>query len=240
LDRIRRQLALGCPVELIGQTGPPSWYQVQLGQSNTAIWNDPDQPFTLYSPDLFLVELLRDPPVTAYRFQAEVQHLAHLVDHHPLGVGIYFLHNGPATDPGQHWFGTLSFNDHVNSGLPEGNPVEFEIRHVLGPVGGPWAKWHQAPNPPIAHFALSDLKAWHRLAVEVNQTEVILQWENEPACAIPYADLNKVGGFIQRGQAERNPAVIAPMFGPRTGLGLFVSGGKAAFRHVVVEPLKRE
>jgi serine/threonine-protein kinase len=241
LERIQGQLGRGQAVELIGATGPPSWYRFRLKPANCAVWGDPDKPFTLFSADLFLVELLRDPPVPAYRIRAEIRHINSLVGIEQQDVGIYFLCNGHETNDIQHWFGTLGFNDLVNIGLPEGNPVEFQIFHVLLPPARPPMHWHgYLPKPHVAFFTRSGGTVWRQLAVEVTPTQVVLQWENGPRQAITYPELNKVGDFIRRGQAKSYPAVIPPAFGPRTALGLFVSGGKAAFRNVVVEPLDRE
>jgi serine/threonine-protein kinase len=246
LECIQHQLANGNPVELIGAAGPPSWYQVRLGKTDTAIWADPDKPFTLHSPDIFLVELLRDPPVRAYRFRAQIRHESFLATEDPARgfgvVGIYFLYCGEQTDPGQHWFATLIFNNLTNDGLPEGNRVQFEFCHVLGPAGGPWAKERGRPDqdPPLASFAPSGHPAWRQLTVEVTPKEVVLQWEKKPARAFTYQELGEVADSIQLRQAKKKLGVIPPTLGPRTAVGLFVCSGTAAFRNVVVEPLDRD
>jgi hypothetical protein len=240
LESLQRELATGHPVELIDACGPPSWYQVRLRQRGAALWEDRNQPFTLYSADAFLVELFRDPPVPAYRFRAEVHHVESIAGR-PLGVGIYFLHSGPETDPDQHWFATLTFNNMVKSPLPEGNPVQFEIHHVFGPPASPWVHAHQFPNKPhLAYFGHTRVEDWHQLAVEITASEVVLEWDRGPRQTFTYQELNEVGASLQRRQAKTNPAIIPPLLGPRTAMGIFVSGGKAAFRHVVVEPLHRE
>jgi hypothetical protein len=240
LECIQRQLANGHPVELIGATGPPSWHHVRVGQTDTAIWAGADKPFTLYSANIFLVELLRAPPIPAYRIRAEICHESMLLNHRHLGVGIYFLCSGQEVDPVQHWFATLSFNNVTEYGLPQGNPVKFDIWHILRHEGGPWLKWNAGPQPPITYFTPSGQNAWRQLSVEVHPTEVVLQWEKEPPQTIAYQDIDTTADIIRRGQAEQNPGVIPAAFGPRTSLGLYVFGGTAAFRNVVVEPLARE
>jgi hypothetical protein len=76
---------------------------------------------------------------------------------------------------------------------------------------------------------------WRRLRVTVSQDAMEVGWEEEPSARVSYQDLlPKANVLSLTGTA---PLAVPAAYGPRGGLGLFVSRGAAAFEEVVVEPL---
>jgi hypothetical protein len=85
---------------------------------------------------------------------------------------------------------------------------------------------------------------WHKLAVEVGPEGVRGFWDGETLGPLPAAPFvgatEKHLAWLRRQQVDSACAVeLHPDFTPRGPLGLFVSHGTAAFRHVVLEPFPR-
>jgi len=184
-----------------------------------------------------LWELTDDPRCDRYRFSAEVRHDnaggASL-------VGLYFGYRKIPVAKGQQRAGfyTLSFADR-GSGVTLGQ-VLLEARLLkvppedyvaFGPIDG-------RPFQPA--LPLREDGPWRKLQIVVTPEGIEAMWEKEPGA------LERVG-FRPAKQMEKALAVLGLSildlrdvptdFRPRSGLGLYVSGGKASFRNVTVQPL---
>src|SRR5262249_28782499 len=111
LEDVRRELAAGRKVTLIGETGPPGWFKPRTSPADVNVSTAPDGVFSVQTSQLALVELLADPLAERYRFSAEVRH--DKADRPEGEVGIYFVYSEYNTAQGTlvHYFCGLSFND---------------------------------------------------------------------------------------------------------------------------------
>jgi hypothetical protein len=207
----------------------------------------PDEPdcFSVLALDTVLWELTDDPGGDRYRFSVEVRH-----DDSGAAsqVGLYFGHREylPTGGPAQGAFYTLAFADRgarVRPG-PDRRPtgyVELESRlFEVRPHG-------YVPSGPIERKAFhpevraNDPGVWRKLWVLVSPDGVEARWAERPGKEEPVysesgRELSQRLTDLQRSIPDELQAVPTD-FRPRSGLGLYVSGGKASFRKAVVEPL---
>jgi hypothetical protein len=97
----------------------------------------------------------------------------------------------------------------------------------------PFSRTHR----PVSELALpappeGDLP-WRRLSLEVTPEEVRASWRTQALGATSYADLTRLANRFSNPFHQNFPAG----FSPRGALGLYVMGGQASFRNLVVEPL---
>jgi hypothetical protein len=245
LRGIQRQLAAGQAATLIGETGPPRWHRWGEGKDVAGTSDAPDRPFSFSTIDIGLLELLPDPQLGCYRFRAEVRHD---FDGDGGEVGIYFMDAGYATPRGiQHCFWELTFNDlqgradpRAGQGAEAGNRVVLHCRRYGAGGAVPVFNDRTAPGPRRRFAAAEPFtgpQAWRKLAIEVTRTKVRAFWEGELVGEIARADVERI---TREMAARHDPLDLSGRPVPGTALGLFVFNSTAAFRSVVIEPLREE
>ncbi len=248
LEAIYKKLRNNEAVTLIDATGPPAWRKVIAGQPGPNFLEAPDQPFTIQTWGLCLIELVPDPQMERYRLELEVQN----TDSNNGLVGVYVLHRKQVNEHGeQHCFVTLTFADHgvfanqiPDPDNPE-NPLKFGslvfclLRHFMFRAQSPGPEHTvsvgiQQHNPPVRLGG--NPAPWHKIALEVTPETIRAFWEGQ-----------QLGGDLPRrkliNQAkvgwEKQPelAGVELAFPPRTGLGLYLMESSASFRNVRLIPL---
>jgi serine/threonine-protein kinase len=235
-----RALLAGQPAVLIGENSGPSGYRWVYGEREAKLTTGRDQPVELSSLYCALVELLPDPQIPRYRLRAQVMHANNLT----IGkeVGIYFAHTAWPTEKGPvHCFYRVSFNDRENC-LPDGNPNVNPIHVVLTVVGEQFPLQKSGRSATL--FKLVNESRWRDLAVEVDPERFQVFWEGSRVDGGTWAELSQYACNYVKERSE-HPALaclagVVPACSPRQGLGLFVEGGGASFKNVVIEPLTDE
>jgi serine/threonine protein kinase len=237
LDRNRK-------VTLIGESGPPGYFDVKTNKTVTKIVEASDGAFSVQNWEYGLVELLPDPHLERYRFSAEVRH-ERQADQESR-VGIYFAHSQHEDgNTVAHFHCNIAFNDLVDvgavnaNGNHEGNSVGLQAHRQLPTGLAP----HKADivKPDIFFRPAKPVGAlgpWRKLAVEVRPETIKVFWD-EQSSTIPRATLMKNARILSAKRDEPLPN-NHPQFAPRDGLGLYASLGVASFRNVIVEPLGDE
>jgi serine/threonine-protein kinase len=244
LENLERRLARAETVTLIGATGPPRWSSWTEGEDTVMVAPpDRDRPFSFAGFQFGRLKLLRSPQATRYRFSAEVRHEGS-VDQSK--VGIYFAYKSVVV--GQHlerYWCELTFADlgslagsvrgpEQRRQRPRYSTVALTVRRFADLVPGidstrftPVRKEYldegQTPTP------------WRRIGVEVTPEKIRAFWRDELIGELPLAMLLQLGRSMPRDPVGLNPQFE---FAPDGALGLYVFRGQAAFRNVVVEPLK--
>jgi serine/threonine-protein kinase len=242
-DRLSKQE----PVTLIGETGPPRYFQWALGEETSLASTAPDRPFFVLTTKLALIEFPYAARLRRYRVRAEVGH------HQGVGItataGIYFLRKAYDNlgEGNRFSFLTLSFADHGpvvrRQGKPESqvglqayyleprpNHHYFLVTHEVA-TSRPY-------HPPPGVFQLPE---WRELLVEVSPREARASWVR------PDGQREVIGavtpGSLSNHVARQKRLPVAELrnlsleFDHQSGFGLFVDQGAASFRRVVVEPL---
>jgi hypothetical protein len=162
-------------------------------------------------------------------------------------VGLFFLHSEHDTANGRnHCFCTLTYNDH-EAIHPWGgrlcSRVIYKVRRAQEPTLEGQGNLAVDYFTPAALSNPADIP-WRELAVEARSDEVSVFWQAQ--C---FAHLSRARIITQfqvpklrwiNGKPVDLYPDLQPAFGPRGALGLYVSNGKASFRHVVVQPLEDE
>jgi serine/threonine-protein kinase len=250
------RLARGEAVTLIGETGGPRWSRWRAGGPDVQTAPAPDGAFTVYSVgSLALLELLRAPRQSHFRFRAEVRHRG---SNDQGAVGLYFAHaTGPSEAGEVHHYGVLSYNDvrdevahwHAIFGelLPkEKAPTKNMV--CLGP------RLYPRSTPP-GEVKLPEVRAtfqfggvagerWRQLVVEVTPEGVEGFFDGDPVGRLPAARWEGECREAVSGMRATQPTALYlhgpdPSYTPGGGVGLYVHRGSASFRQVVVEPLGR-
>jgi tRNA A-37 threonylcarbamoyl transferase component Bud32 len=254
---IESELARGRLQTLIGEREGPRWSRWCAGQAVSQMSVLSDGTFTLTSWQGALLELVRDPQRSHYRFSALVRH--------ELGaegaqMGIYVAHHPHAHPAGLvHQFTALTFFDIEDKKkqsiqraaqpllfkppLAQGNPVMLKPHLYAERAAKPWM-----PSMPIGQRVVFDPVGaggieWRELAMEVTPKGVRAFWGDE---AMKILTAEKLGDLINGYLPEAHKLEpeepfnrgLAPVYAPRGGLGLYVENGTAAFRRVVIEPLE--
>jgi serine/threonine protein kinase len=238
LKSIERDLAVGKPAQLIGETGGPSYFQWRTAQASQMITQSADGAFAIQSWEYGLLELLGDPQCDSYRFQAEVRHES-ANDIHGL-VGIYFAYSSFATDASnEHCYCKVDYSDKYDR--KKGDP---NWPHPGNPASLILQTHHEQPSlenhifdPSIETFFLPcdprNPADWRQLAVEVRPSDIRLFWIDDPPRVLARENIRSYAR-----QNLRLPTGSVPEFAPRAALGLYVFRSAASFRNVVVKPLQ--
>jgi serine/threonine-protein kinase len=254
---IESELARGRPQTLIGETQGPRWSRWCAGQSVSQTSVLSDGTFTLTSWQGALLELVRDPQRSHYRFRALVRH--------ELGaeraeMGIYVAHHPHEHPAGVvHQFAALTFYDiedevrkwaelnarplRIKPPRPEGNRAMLNPHLYAERAPAPWM-----PSMHVGKHVYFDptgmgYQEWRELAVEVTPAGILGFWGDKATgilTAKRLADHTNAYLSMTRKIHPEEPfgRGVDPVYAPRGGLGLYVDNGTAAFRRVVIEPLE--
>lgn len=230
------QLKSGKAVTLIGPTGGYRYARWAGGGDKALPEFQAGAPFRISEFQIGLLELVFDPGAEPFRFRGEVKH----IDAVPASeVGLYIAHQRQETQGGSaQLFLSLAFTD-VDSAEPT-NPV-FVTAFV-------WQEQLDFATPTRVYSGTPMLfqprkeKPWRPIAFEVYPDHFCVFWENQLVEEIAWKEIKatsarNLSNRIQLRGGVDELKVIAPDFGPRQGLGLFVIGSAAEFRNVVIEPI---
>lgn len=246
------RLAAGAAVTLVGDLGPPGYFEWAWGEQQAKASTTQARPFQVSAVGLALVEFPYAARLKHYRLRAEVRH-----DGSPDRgtVGIYCCrqsYNGlvPLTsllclhfaDSGRPLF------DKQGIILPK--PAQFEFRylepHPNGtfdlPVGLRGSRPFFAARPNFG----DPPAPWRRLTLEVGPKTVRVLWAlernrqelvTEMPLAAALAEARVVQDAVKQADPKKLLAGVELEIPSQGGLGLFVQDGSASFRRVVLEPL---
>jgi serine/threonine protein kinase len=235
-DRVPRELeerAKRGHVTLIGATGPPVWSRWNLGDGTVMVSPEVDRAFSFTTADYGRLELLRKAPALPFRFSAEVKH--DLAIKNQSFAGIYFAQNLVSTDTAtvSYWC-ELSFTDVGLNAKEKGVVKLTRERHDFR--AGLDAR---STFATVAFHSFESAQAarrfpeWRKMEVKVTPQKVEAVWEQRALKPLLPADLSKEFYSISGGKVVTRDFNYAP----DGALGLFVFGGKASFRNVIVELL---
>jgi serine/threonine-protein kinase len=217
---IEAKLAEGQAVQLVGATGLPRWHRWRWGKGGVGVRPGGEGPMSVETWDYGLVELVRDPQLVRFGFQAEVR----LDTDQPGEVGLYLLHHQADVGQGtETFFATLSVSQRGPTAVCQLNLRRFQ----------------ESGDPRKARVLESRQPAqkrdWHLLAVEVTPESIRAFWNGkEIRSRRPVVFTDRVKSLLT---SDPPAKVKLPPFPRRGGLGLFVLQGSASFRRVVVKPL---
>jgi eukaryotic-like serine/threonine-protein kinase len=232
-EQIERDLAQGKPVTLIGESGAPAWYQWTTNE-NSQKAEVSDGQFVVESWRYGLLELVHDPQHTHFRITAEIRH------ERGEEVGLYFAHSRPEASRGPgHFFVTAPFNGCKDAriGRPdrEGNEVKQKVLFLTTTEDNRLVpttiRVGSSAFLPVSALGGS---VWRKLAIEVSpQKAQFTVWRES-------TELTACGsGLVNQRELEgtgRTLEITTPC-APRSPLGLYICGGRASFRNVVICPV---
>ncbi len=246
LRSAQARLAKGQPLTLVAATGPPGWSAAPYRQATYKLSTAANEPLTVYAWDPCLLELLRDPQHPHFRFRAEVRYDNGDERNYEAGIFVAYSEHGP--DQAQrryHCFVLLGFNP------PSPDPAAPVAREPggrrvqacldLGCFRDP-QPFYWTSNCTRQQFPLPDGQptnsVWHTLGLEVSPDSFRAVWDGQPLGAVSGASLALRTNVLAHPTNPNAPSLpFEPAFRPRQPLGLYVRGGAASFRNVVVEPL---
>jgi serine/threonine protein kinase len=246
LEPIERQLRQGHAVTLLGDEGKPAWFRWRTTEGQPSIHQAPDGSFAIQSAQYGLLELLRDPQRTHYRFSAEVRQ--DQCDGSNGHIGIYFAYRNYTTSRGvEHCYCALSLNDNMRIGdkVSMRPNVKTRVDFVREPqllsssstlmsdLDGERASISSEATP----YA-DGQGPWHKFAVEVTPERFSYFFEDKFIKSRPHTRI--MWHFKKLFPGSVLPEDVNPEFAPRDALGLFVYHCAASFRRVLVEPLGEE
>lgn len=246
---IRAKLRQSRTAVLVGETGPPAGLRWVAGKDKSNLSTDRGQPFSVSTTELAMLELLNDPGVDHFRFQAEIRHFAGQ-DHFPVGV-MFFHQIVPREGQALHTYTTLGYSDHFDAladywraekllGMPVppppplGNPVEMHS-HILR---ADFTRGFLA-NGPIEFFrpAVPGPAPWRKLSVESDGKAVVCAFDGKPLESIEISELLVRARRSNQANPLLSAAEVENAFSGKLGLGLFVHKGEAQFKNIIVEPI---
>jgi serine/threonine-protein kinase len=249
VQQLEDQLARKEPITLLDEKGRLRWSRWALRQGILEEAGVPPKVFALRSgagAGITLLELIRDPQLDRFRYSAEVLHRE---GERMGGVGIYFNHTEQVTDQAKQMaFAVFSFNDQRSlPGVPPvkvpGTSVVFYLhahhektaqdgngqpRRVTDDMSGP--PLHQMTVPPAG--LTRKTIPWRKLAVEVRPESITCFWEGMLLAVVTRERILNVSATVLQKRLT-----FHPVYPPRGGLGLAVSGGEAFYRNLKIEPL---
>lgn len=195
-------------------------------KSTTCKGGTGNEPFSLQSTELSLLQLLPEPPWPRYRLQARIRQeeggegseagIFFALDRYPAGKGAYF-----------------SFWD---LGISENAPKSGKAQMTVARVQDfpPHAVGALPPLGLVPHsYVCSEREQWRTLAVEWDLTQVRAFLGEEPIRQLDRKSLQHFSAQILFGLGE----ALNGQFTPEGGLGIYVHNGKASFEQVILQPL---
>jgi serine/threonine-protein kinase len=239
LRSIERKLAEGEQVILIGESGPPDWFEPRAGQVGLIPPRGRDKLFTINSVQPGLLELVPDPQ-HPYHFRATVRHNRGA---RAGEVGLYFACSKHPTPQGQILcFCTLTFSDkealYPRGGGKWQSLVKLSLHRWNGLSKVRDATIASCPFDPDSYRRVGNLSR-RQLAVVVSDQTLQCFWEGEMLFTKTTAELKRE--FQNMQSSKRRPdegPELQPDFTFRDSLGLYTYNSEAAFQTVVVSPLK--
>ncbi len=233
--RLEAALKRGEQVTLIGETGPPRGHRTIYGEAR--LLQELDKPFVIDARDPALVELVSNTQHYFFTLTAEVRHdVSEGPGRFPITnqVGFYWAHNRREGMEPEHWFLGLNFNGMFDAkGLPSESRNEMRLNAVcLLPTR------EKTANISYVDFNMDrkPVPVWRKLTLDVTPLDITLTFGDAKGVnkTIVSQDLVRQGQQDLVTQVEPGTRA-AERFSGR-GLGLYVRGGAASFRNVILTP----
>jgi serine/threonine-protein kinase len=255
LRGIEARLAAGESITLIGESGPPAWSRMRVGDNSTRTSVNRDGSFALHTWEISLLELVADPQTESFVLSASVRH----DDAKTAGeVGLYVTRYDSATGAAPlHRFVQLSYNDilskrKIADQAPIPPPKSQHIPDIvdLAPrlvmQAGVESAWHRRLlGASGVEFKVAGAPGgvWRDLQITVAPDSIEGVWNGQRVGAIPARQLAESFGEGLGELASIRPATgpldhVSTEHRPRGGVGLYVWLGSASFRNVVIKPIQ--
>jgi len=228
-------------VTLIGPTGPPKWSRWNRGEATAMVAPEADEPFSYTSFENGRLELLKGAPHRGFRFAAEVRHDRVINDYGDVGIYLGYVVRQTDDDVKRYWC-DITFADWGRLALSHKGPDPQQKYSVAGlSLKRKPARniFESKPTPAYKVFlsakATVGVAVWRHLSVEVRPEKVNVFWEGQ---ALPELSRAKLRELCQSWVVGNKVMVPEFEFAPDGAVGLYVSQGKASFRHVTIEPLE--
>jgi hypothetical protein len=221
----------------------PGPFRQVYGPTAPLIRDPGETHFSVTTHAQVLWELLDDPLCDSYEFTADVRHDDSGGASH---IGIYFGYREitPPDGPRRGGFYTFTFPDRgaLAPLKPDGTTTSKVMFNTGLFLGGP--NPHVSDNPVtfktfVPERPVARPGPWRTLHLTVTPDGVDAVWEPEPGQMVPVASLSAA----QLQDVLHSAVVPLPTFKevptdfrPRSGIGLFVTHGKASFRNVTLTP----
>jgi tRNA A-37 threonylcarbamoyl transferase component Bud32 len=236
IRRVQRQLADGETAVLVGENEGPRWFRWALGEAVIKQSSRSAGLFSLDSSTPCLMELLPSVPGRGYRFRAEIRH-----DHSILGeVGLAFaLARRSAVPEADAYYLALTFNDQEarikRSGGKKCSAVTLSIRRYGESDVSADLEWRYY-EPPLGHHGQAP---WRQIEAVVTPESIEAFWEGQSIGTISRAEIAAALKRLDGPDAGPTSFPLSePSFPHQCAAGLFLTGGSACFRRVVVEPIR--
>ena len=228
-------------VTLIGPNGPPKWSRWNRGEATAMVSPEADEPFSYTSFDNGRLELLPGAPHPGFRFEAEVRHDRVINDHGDVGIYFGYVVRRTDDDVKRYWCditfadrGKLTRRDNGPDKQQKYSRAEFCLG--LKPARN---IFQRKETPAFKVFLSAEVTGgavvWRRLRVDVRPEKVNVFWEGQALPELSRAELRQL---CQSWVVDNKVMVPEFEFAPEGAVGLYVSQGKASFRHVTIEPLE--
>jgi tRNA A-37 threonylcarbamoyl transferase component Bud32 len=237
LADLRNQLATGRGVELVGSSGPPSYFRWETDAPGQQTLLRADGVFSAEAQLEGLLELLPDLPYEQYRYEVELRQ--DLSEGYSGLVGLYFAHTRHVTELGPgHSFCKLFYNDlgdeRVSS--PEaklpGNGLRLYRHFVFEPImAGP--SCGLAPHTFFSPAGPKSETSWRPLRVEVTAETVTAFWDG-----VPVQRVSRAQPWAWRLPKDQRFDTASLPFEPRGGLGVYMHLSMVSVRNARVKPIE--
>jgi len=208
-------------IELVGETRGPLWHRWPLEAGRVALVDEPNLPLIVKSVTFTPIELLPEAPRPPYRLEAEVLRRLPVEQGE---AGLFFAHDTLAEgERPHHFFCLYGLADRPNAASLTLTRCRFREpgTKLIGSV------LTRDPAPP------GGPEPWRRLAVAVTADDATLFLDGALVGRVPYPEMiAKTDSLLK----VKLPAPV-PAVNPRGTPGIYVIGGAASFRCVVVKPL---
>jgi len=252
LTTVQKELDVGKPVVLVGQTGRPRWYRWGLGESVLLDSETGDHTVALQSHAITFLELVPDPRHDHYRVTASLRHL----HANPLGgtVGVYVGHDS-VTSPagiGYHQVVLAEFSEmytiHEIKTPPakENHGVSLVLTTLRAP---PEQIVNFASTSNMAHFRFvgqEDKLPWRTITFEVSPDGIELFWGPEGEAPtfvgrVTAAEMARKRKSVEARIAKNtNTPIVLPEWHPRRPLGIWANDSTVLIKNVSIQPLSSQ
>jgi hypothetical protein len=241
VHNIQKKLERGESVTLVGEKGMPVWHRGRLFENSVLITGGEDSPLSFSTLKFTELELLPALPTAHYRYSAEVRHEGAISPTSDVGIYFGFQEWGKGFSWCELTFRDQGFDPPVlfaPAPPPPQSFVHLNLRYVNSPAP---EDEREIAHPAVHEAFLPDSavpageKHWRRLAVEVSPENMVVFWEGKRLADIPWEELQVPEKLVPPGTLTPGPPLT---LGPQGGIGLHLRQGEAAFRNVVIEPLK--
>jgi serine/threonine-protein kinase len=242
-ETIERQLAAGKEVTLIGESGPPRWYQwATTDESQKVSMNN--GVFTVKSWGIGMLDVVRDPQSTSYSFSTWIRHDEAFVQESR--VGVYFARKKRSRSDGiENIAYTLKFDDRFDERLlyPKvaGNYVGLWYEHAFEPIHD--GQKHTVGGSLYLPFSQAEIGTWRKLLVDVSPKQIRFTfwrdsqiWADSQSISVSLEEVERARDSQRKELADIG--LLEPETLPdnsfRASLGLYVYRGTASFCNTVV------